>query len=102
MTLYEAATGQEPKGSPAEMAAEVYLLRKDGIHYPVGHFSHGKWFPDPVEVGDCCRKIRRPSNKWPYSLLRHCYTLKHIATVFWVSPREVREVLPMVVLGGAK
>ena len=85
----------EMDDNPELAAAMLFILRNDQGRYPIGHFSSSsKWYPDPIEVVDCCKSIRRPSIKWPYSLMRHCYTIKHIASLFGADIKGVRECIP--------
>lgn len=44
---------------------------------PEGRWDHGKWYPSKDEECSCCKKIRKPSRSWPYSLHTHCHTYKH-------------------------
>lgn len=53
----------------------------------------GRWWPDRDEERDCCRAIRRPTARWPYTLLRHCRTYRHISHVLGVPEEEVRAAL---------
>jgi hypothetical protein len=47
--------------------------------HPKGKFdSAGRWYPSNSEVRDCCERIRSPSRRWPYSLMLHCRTAKHV------------------------
>lgn len=49
----------------------------------------GRWFPSPGEHRPCCDTIRRPSRAFPYTLLAHCRTARHIAQLYGVSRSEV-------------
>jgi len=45
---------------------------------PDGTFDQaGRWYPS-VRC-DCCAEIRSPSRQWPYSLMVHCRTARHVA-----------------------
>ena len=65
--------------SEKEVIQEVYESRKSRITHPNGSFDKaGRWDPDETEFQDCCRYIRKPSRTYPYSLLKHCRSKKHI------------------------
>lgn len=38
----------------------------------------GRWYPDDSEERKCCKYIRQPSRDWPWSLYKHCGSIKHI------------------------
>lgn len=61
----------------------VYELRRDREENPAGQFDRQKrWYPTDHEAASCCRTVRTPSAAYPYSLLVHCRTKKHLATWF--------------------
>lgn len=69
----------------------VYAARRRRIVHPYAWFdSAGRWYPTEKEYQDCCCQIRSPSRNWPYSLMLHCRTAKHIAQIFSVGQKEVR------------
>jgi hypothetical protein len=71
-------------------AAIVYVARQRRAADPQGTFdSGGRWYPYG-EYRDCCDRIRSPSRNWPYSLMLHCRTAKHVAALFSVPERDVR------------
>lgn len=41
----------------------------------------GRWYPDESEERECCKPIRPPSRRFPFSLLSHTRTLKHCCLV---------------------
>jgi len=59
-------------------AATRYLdLQSRKIH-PSGDFDNARrWGPN--KQLECCKGIRTPSRKWPYSLMTHCRTMAHVA-----------------------
>lgn len=60
-------------------ALEVFHRRKSRMEHPDGTFDKaGRWQPSDAEWQACCRSIRTPSRAWPYSLMTHCRTLRHI------------------------
>jgi len=61
-----------------EVAAK-YESRQDRSEHPEGTFDDaGRWYPDDDERCECCDYIRSPSRAYPYSLMVHCRTKKHI------------------------
>jgi hypothetical protein len=48
-------------------------------HAPTGkNDSGGRWYPSDQERCSCCKDIRSPSRDYPWSLFKHCCSLKHI------------------------
>lgn len=72
-----------------DKAANCYIERNERADHPSGSFdSGGRWYPCEItEEQDCCGSIRRPSAAYPYSLLTHCRTLRHIASLFDCDPQ---------------
>ncbi len=80
-----------------EAAAIEFVLRQSRQRHPKGSFDkQGRWWPDEEEERPCCRRIRTPSRRWPYSLLVHCRTLHHIAQLFGVDENALRKVVKQV------
>lgn len=52
-----------------------------------------RWYPLPSEQRGCCSAIRAPSRRFPNSLLAHCYTARHVASLFGVSEVELRRAV---------
>ena len=72
------------------IAAREYISRRDRVQYPEGAFdSAGRWYPSKEEHCTCCDLVRAPSRHWPYSLMLHCRTLRHIARLYNVSLDEL-------------
>jgi hypothetical protein len=70
-------------------AAMVYLARKCRHMHPDGSMDKaGRWYPSGDEQ-ECCAKIRRPSRRFPWGLLTHCRSSKHVANLLRVDPKEV-------------
>jgi len=70
-----------------------YKRRKDRLSHPDGTFDNkSRWYPSSSEVRKCCLKIRNPSAKWPYSLMKHCRSLIHVANLYGVDPSELRKI----------
>ncbi len=65
------------KATPTQHAQ--FRARLMGEEHPEGLFDKsGRWYPSDQERSACCAHIRQPSCAHPYSLLRHCRTLRHI------------------------
>jgi len=76
-----------------EVAAREYLARQDRRSDPVGGFEpNGTWFPAPSERRDCCDEVRWPSRRWPWSLMEHCRSAKHVAALYNVSRADLLRV----------
>jgi len=61
---------------------------------PVGSFdSAGRWYPDESEKCEFCDSTRSPSRSYPYSLLLHCRTLKHICSKYELDYSEVKKAM---------
>jgi hypothetical protein len=74
------------------LAAKEFLARKDRVHHPNGVFDNlSRWEPIGNEAQDCCNAIRPPSANYPYSLLLHCRSLKHIARLYQVDEKALRK-----------
>jgi len=70
-----------------------YLNRRDRTSEPQGKYDRGgRWYPDDEERRECCRTIREPSCNWPYSLLVHCRSLRHVAHLYGVDESELRRL----------
>lgn len=62
-----------------ERVKKEYLKRKLRKAHPAGEFdSQGRFYLSAEEYCECCEQIRAPSISWPYSLLVHARTKKHI------------------------
>jgi len=70
-----------------------YLQRRDRESDPLGGFDRaGRWYPCEAEFRECCRTIREPSRNYPYSLLVHCRSLRHVAHLYGVDESELRRL----------
>jgi hypothetical protein len=80
-------------GPEAVAAWRVYeRLQRRRIH-PAGTFdAQRRWWPSADEWRPCCERIRRPSGRWPYSLLNHCRTAGHVGAQLRVSPKLIRGI----------
>lgn len=78
----------------AAQAAYRYQGLLSRVVSPLGTYDRqSRW--TPCEAWDCSgvHHVRSPSKRWPYSLLVHCCTLKHVAWVYSVPTRLVRVAL---------
>ena len=74
-----------------EKAARTYINRQSRREHPDGKFDNGgRWYPSETGRCECCDHVRYPSRRWPYSLMLHCRTAKHIANLYGVSARELK------------
>jgi hypothetical protein len=77
-----------------ELAIDMYLKRQSQEESPLGEFDRGgRWYPYQDERRECCRAIRSPSRAFPYSLLKHCMTLRHVANLYGVDESKLRRAL---------
>lgn len=75
-----------------QAAAEYYVRRLAGrpAYAPAGRRRGGRWYPAACERRECCAAVREPSYRFPHSLLRHAYSMTHIAHMFHVDPLALR------------
>lgn len=77
--------------------AKTYWRRRFHLENPSGHFNRGgRWFPDAREEAECCAHIRPPSRAYPYSLMQHCRSLKHLAMLYRIEPKALRKAAKAV------
>jgi hypothetical protein len=68
-----------------------FVARELRLHHPDGRFDDGgRFYPSQKEWRDCCAGIRTPSRAFPFSLMTHCRTAKHIAKLYDVSEKDLR------------
>ena len=76
-----------------EKAYRAFKLRNCFV--PGRSKNSGKWFPSKDWEASCCENIRSPSCKYPYSLLKHCASKKHIMTLLkektWMK-KQIEEI----------
>jgi len=78
----------------ATSAAKCYIARKNRTEHPDGKCdSGGRWYPTEGERQACCHNIRTPSRRWPWSLVKHCRTKKHVANLFGVTVAEINKAI---------
>lgn len=75
-------------------AARTWLARHDRSQHPSGRFdSKSRWLPASEEFRECCARIRRPSARWPYSLLTHCRSKDHVARLHDVALTDLQHAI---------
>ena len=86
---------------PETRSAAIYLLRKIGFLFPQGRAdSGGRWFPSDPERCPDCSHVYQPSRSYPWTIFKHCFTLKHVAANHQVDAKEVRRItknLPLLI-----
>jgi hypothetical protein len=69
---------------------ELYRKRQSRAVHPSGDFDKARrWLPSEQEECECCQTIRYPSRAYPFSLMAHCRTKKHIENL--IAKRYVIE-----------
>lgn len=69
----------------------VYEMRQERLDHPAGSFDNaGRWWPDDDEQCACCDYVRTPSRRWPYSYLKHCRSIEHVANLYKVDVALLR------------
>jgi transposase-like protein len=59
------------------------------VWHPSGDFDNaGRWYP--TNYCKCCESIRSPSRAYPYSLMKHCRTVSHVAREHGIEERRLR------------
>jgi len=83
-----------PRQSTTDRLAEAvrtYTARQDRTEHPDGSFDRKRrWYPSDNEHRACCRLIRGPSASYPYSLMVHCRTAEHIASLYDVEAKDIK------------
>lgn len=76
-----------------EKAAKLFVDRQNRDAHPNGEFDNAKrWYPSKDEKCECCENLRSPSRAYPYSLMVHCRTAKHIANLYDVPEKELKRL----------
>jgi hypothetical protein len=79
-------------GAAAVEAWRVYERLQRRRTHPDGWFEAGRWYPSPAEHRPCCDRVRRPSARWPCSLMTHCRAAAHVGAVLGVDPKAIRGI----------
>jgi hypothetical protein len=73
-------------------AYAAWRALQDRAIHPDGEFDDKKrWYPSAEERCDCCSSVRSPSAAWPFSLIKHCRSVEHVAARFRVEPSALRK-----------
>ena len=57
------------------------------------------WLPFPSEVRECCKKLKwGPSTSFPFAFKKHCCSLKHVAALRGVDPKEITKAVKTLTL----
>lgn len=64
---------------PLFNALYVYLARRFGYSRAPGFWVKNYWFPHPIEVEECCKRVHVPTHTGFSSYRRHCMTTTHMA-----------------------
>lgn len=76
------------------IAAFEYYQRKKYEEKPDGTYDRGgRWYPNESERCSCCEDIKEPSTTWPYSLLNHCRSSKHIVIKYGIDKKDFNKCL---------
>ena len=89
--LMQGVLDQFNLASPIAKGAHEAKLRESRARHPDGKFDKGgRWYPSVEEEQACCVGIRAPSRSWQYSLMLHCRSINHVATLFGVSTLNLK------------
>ncbi|HEX6566948.1 MAG TPA: UPF0158 family protein [Chthoniobacterales bacterium] len=81
----------ETSQSRADEAALEFVARRLKLRHPAGEFDEGgRFYPSEEERQNCCADIRAPSRAFPFSLMTHCRTAKHVARLYHLSEKDLR------------
>jgi hypothetical protein len=81
----------EETPDPTPEAGLEFVCRDLRLRHPHGTFDEGgRFYPSEKEERDCCAIIRAPSRAFPFSLMKHCRTVKHVAKLYGVGEKAVR------------
>ena len=79
-------------------AAQHYLDLQSGAIHPTGKFDSARRFYPDVKF-DCCKDIRKPSRRFPYSYMKHCRSMKHVANIYGVDKMELHKAVNVLKKG---
>jgi len=75
-----------------QAAVWEYEDRRERRTHPNGHTDKGgRWYPSDAESQPCCRGVRGPTRSFPWSLMLHCRTLKHVASLYGVDEADLQK-----------
>lgn len=74
-----------------DLAVAEYRARREHSSRARGRFDNaGRFHTADVERCACCRAVRAPSRRWPWSELSHGSTAVHVAAVYGVDVKALR------------
>lgn len=72
-------------------AANEYGMRRARLTHPDGELDKGGgWYPSEYEECECCEYLHEPSRAWPWSLMLHCRTARHVAVQTGYYARDIK------------
>lgn len=88
-----ALKARESPTSEEIVALTLYEKRQARLAHPSGRADkQGRWWPSDTEQQICC-SVRSPSRSYPWSLMLHCRTLRHVARLTNVPEARLRRLL---------
>lgn len=83
-----------------QQAVELYFSRQGRVDpntKPQGAWFRGVWYPHPDETEKCCQHICLRLKRWPHpsswGYMKHCCTIRHIATKYEVDYKYLSWVI---------
>lgn len=74
------------------VALKQYRNRQERLEHPEGKFDKSqRWYPSESEEQQCCKSIRNPSRSYPFSLMKHCRSVEHVAMLNGVNASDLRK-----------
>ena len=81
-------------------AITLYEERQARRHHPAGRTDNGgRWYPSDTERRPCCERVQSPTRGFPWSLMLHCRTLRHVANRTGVPEHRLRHLLAILDVG---
>lgn len=77
--------------TPLSAALAVLQDRQLRRTNPAGYFKGKRWYPDASELRLIPNNVRTPTLEHPYTMLRYCRTAQHVANLFRVDVRDLKE-----------
>ncbi len=76
ITQTTAETGHTLTGADLDEAHR--RLQQREAHPPGRTDNGGRWYPADKWAAKCCNSVRSPSRDYPWSLMLHCRTRRHL------------------------
>jgi hypothetical protein len=74
-----------------EQAADLFEARQNGKNEPEGNWTDRVWLPGERERRPCCEGLEPDRLSDPQKLRNHCRTLLHVASLFDLDSRLLRD-----------